>query len=145
MKYSTNIFLPNALYLVLAFLYFSTSTPLIPHMLKQVRTGHSKNSGLLDSSFIQVPRVLSFFTDGIEYHHIHHNNSKIPGYNLHKYHDEVVATSTAFDNITKLTLTYCFNNIWLMMYDEERKKYITMTEAYAIAKTKNSIKASNSL
>ena len=100
-----------------------------------------KNSGLLGSSFIQVPRLLSFFTDGIEYHHIHHINSKIPGYNLHKYHDEVVATSTAFDNITKLTLTDCFNNIWLMMYDEERKKYITMAEAYAIAKTKESHKS----
>ena len=100
-----------------------------------------KNSGLLGSSFIQVPRLLSFFTDGIEYHHIHHINSKIPGYNLHKYHDEVVATSTAFDNITKLTLTDCFNNIWLMMYDEERKKYITMAEAYAIANAKESQKS----
>ena len=100
-----------------------------------------KNSGLLGSSFIQVPRLLSFFTDGIEYHHIHHINSKIPGYNLHKYHDEVVATSTAFDNITKLSLTDCFNNIWLMMYDEERKKYITMTEAYAIANVKESQKS----
>jgi len=94
-----------------------------------------KNSGLIGSSFIQVPALLSFFTDGIEYHHIHHINSKIPGYNIQKYHEEVVATSTAFDNITKLTLTDCCNNVWLMMYDEERKKYITMDEAREMAIT----------
>ena len=112
-----------------------------PAYVETSETWTFKNSGLLGSSFIQVPRLLSFFTDGIEYHHIHHINSKIPGYNLHKYHDEVVATSTAFDNITKLTLTDCFNNIWLMMYDEERKKYITMAEAYAIANAKESQKS----
>jgi len=104
-----------------------------PAYVETIETWTFKNSGLLGSSFIQVPRGISFFTDGIEYHHIHHINSKIPGYNLQKYHEEVVAASTAFDNVTKLTLTDCYNNIWLMMYDEERKKYITMADAYEIA------------
>jgi hypothetical protein len=53
---------------------------------------------LLGSSFIQIPYLLKYFTMGIEYHHIHHTNAKIPGYNLQQYHEEVVSKSNKFDN-----------------------------------------------
>ena len=62
---------------------------------------------------------------GIEYHHIHHMNAKIPGYNLQKYHEEVVSKSNMFDNVVKLSMTDCYNNLWLVLYDEEKKRYIT--------------------
>ena len=42
---------------------------------------------------------------GIEYHHIHHMNAKIPGYNLQNFHEEVVLKSNLFDNIIKLSIT----------------------------------------
>lgn len=61
-----------------------------------------RDSGLIGSSFIQVPRMLKFFTCGIEYHHIHHLNCKIPGYNLQAYHEEAERTSNVFDNVTKM-------------------------------------------
>jgi len=88
-----------------------------------------RNSGLLGSSFIQIPRFLTYFTMGIEYHHIHHMNSKIPGYNLQKYHDEVVSKSNMFANIVKLSMADCYNNLWLVLYDDEKKRYITFAEA----------------
>jgi omega-6 fatty acid desaturase (delta-12 desaturase) len=88
-----------------------------------------KDSGLLGSSFILIPRMLKYFFHGIEYHHIHHMNAKIPGYNLQKYHEEVVSKSNIFDNIVKLTMTDCYNNLWLVLYDEDKKKYITFKEA----------------
>jgi hypothetical protein len=56
-------------------------------------------------------------------------NSKIPGYNNRKYHEEVVSTSKMFDNIVKLTMMDCFHNLWFMLYDNENKKYITIEEA----------------
>lgn len=90
-----------------------------------------RNSGLLGSSFILIPRFLKYFTMGIEYHHIHHANSKIPGYNLQKYHEEIVSTSDVFDNIIKLSMTDCYNNLWLVLYDEDKHKYATLEEVNA--------------
>jgi omega-6 fatty acid desaturase (delta-12 desaturase) len=90
---------------------------------------NTRNGGLLGSSFIQIPKYLKYFFHGIEYHHIHHINSKIPGYNLQKYHEEVVSKSSVFDNIVKLSMMDCYNNLWLVLYDETKNKYITMNEA----------------
>jgi len=97
-----------------------------------------KDSGLVGSSFIQIPYFLKYFTMGIEYHHIHHMNAKIPGYNLHKYHEEVISKSNMFDNVVKLSMTDCYNNLWLVLYDEDKKRYITFAEAdEEIIKDKN--------
>jgi omega-6 fatty acid desaturase (delta-12 desaturase) len=87
-----------------------------------------KNSGLLGSSFVQVPYLLKYFTGGIEYHHIHHINSKIPGYNLQKYHEEVISKSTFFDNIVKLYMYDCYKNLKLRLYSEKHSKYIRLDE-----------------
>jgi omega-6 fatty acid desaturase (delta-12 desaturase) len=87
-----------------------------------------RNSGLLGSSFIQIPKFLKYFTMGIEYHHIHHTNSKIPGYNLQKYHETVVSQCDLFDNIVKLSMADCYNNLWLVLYDEDKNKYTTLKE-----------------
>jgi omega-6 fatty acid desaturase (delta-12 desaturase) len=87
-----------------------------------------RNSGLLGSSFIKIPKYLKYFTMGIEYHHIHHTNAKIPGYNLKYYHNEVISKSNIFDNIVTLSMTDCYNNLWLVLYDEDKNKYVTLKE-----------------
>ena len=84
-----------------------------------------RNSGLLGSSFIQIPIYLKYFTMGIEYHHVHHTNSKIPGYNLQKYHEEGYAL---FYKVVKLTMNDCYNNLWLVLYDEDKHKYSSLKE-----------------
>jgi omega-6 fatty acid desaturase (delta-12 desaturase) len=88
-----------------------------------------RNSGLHGSSLIMIPDCLKYFFFGIEYHHIHHINAKIPGYNLQKYHDEVVQNSDMFDGIVKLSIGDCYNNLWLAMYDEDDKRFLTIEEA----------------
>ena len=100
-----------------------------PSYIVNNETYNQKDSGLIGSSFIQIPKYLKYFTGGIEYHHIHHMNSKIPNYNLEAYHNEVVSKSNMFDNIIKLYMTDCYNNLWLTLYDEDKKKYITFAEA----------------
>jgi len=87
-----------------------------------------KNSGLFGSSFIQIPYLLKYFTGGIEYHHIHHINAKIPGYNLQKYHEEVISKSNIFDNVVKLYMIDCYNNLKLRLYSEKQNKYIRLDE-----------------
>jgi len=109
-----------------------------PYMVVSNKEWSYKDSGLVGSSFIQIPYFLKYFTMGIEYHHIHHMNAKIPGYNLHKYHEEVISKSNMFDNVVKLSMTDCYNNLWLVLYDEDKKRYITFAEAdEEIIKDKN--------
>jgi acyl-lipid omega-6 desaturase (Delta-12 desaturase) len=88
-----------------------------------------KDSGINGSSFFILPSFLKYIAGGGEYHHIHHMNSKIPIYNLQKYHEEVVSKSNMFDNVVKLSMTDCYNNLWLVLYDEDKKRYITFAEA----------------
>ena len=83
-----------------------------------------RNSGLLGSSFIQIPLLLKYFFLGIEYHHIHHINAKIPGYNLQLYHEEMVRNSDLFDGVVQLSMMDCFRNLSLVLYDEKQKKYV---------------------
>jgi omega-6 fatty acid desaturase (delta-12 desaturase) len=87
-----------------------------------------QGSGLLGSSFIQIPYLLKYFFMGIEYHHIHHMNAKIPGYNIQAYHEEISSNSDMFVSINELSITECYNNLWLVLYDENKKKYITFAE-----------------
>ena len=100
-----------------------------PPYIVNNKTWNIKDSGIKGSSFIQVPYLLKYFTGGIEYHHIHHMNSKIPGYNLQAYHEEVVSNSSMFDNVVKLSMADCYKNLWLVLYDEDKNKYITFKEA----------------
>ncbi len=90
---------------------------------------NKKDSGLLGSSFIQVPNYLSFFTLAVEYHHIHHANSSIPGYNLPQLHEELKKNTNELDNIIELSMSDCYKNLWLTLYDEENNKYISFAEA----------------
>ena len=81
------------------------------------------DSGLKGSSFIVIPSYLKYFYMGFEYHHIHHINAKIPGYNLQKYHEDIVQKSQLFDNVIKINMPRFYNNLWLALYDEAPNKY----------------------
>jgi omega-6 fatty acid desaturase (delta-12 desaturase) len=113
---------------IINFLLFFNQHTFNPSYVVGNKEWRQKNSGLLGSSFIQIPKYLKYFTMGIEYHHIHHINAKIPGYNLQAYHEEVISTSNIFNNIVKLSIYDCYNNLWLVLYDEDKKKYTTLKE-----------------
>jgi len=81
---------------------------------------HTSN-GLRGSSYLIVPRFLKYFFGGIEYHHIHHLNSKIPCYNLQKCHDE---NSELFTDVKHLTFYEVLNTLEYALYDEINKKFI---------------------
>jgi omega-6 fatty acid desaturase (delta-12 desaturase) len=113
---------------MIAFTFFHNQHTFNPSYVKNSEEWKQKDSGLEGSSFIQVPWFLKYFFMGIEYHHIHHMNSKLPGYNLQKYHEEVVSKSEMFDNVHIVSMTEFYNNLWLSLYDEEGEKYIRFNE-----------------
>jgi len=83
-----------------------------------------KDSGVKGSSFIHIPLWMKYFTGGIEYHHVHHMNSKIPGYHLQQYHEEVIQTSNVFDEIYQMSMDEFIYNLWLVLYDEDKYQYV---------------------
>jgi len=106
----------------LAFMLFHNQHTFNPSYV--VKEWSQRDSGLKGSSFIRIPWFLKYFFMGIEYHHIHHMYSKLPGYNLQKFHE-------SFDiDIVELSMRECYNNLWLVLYDEENEKYITFDEFY---------------
>lgn len=61
-------------------------------------------AALEGSTFLQVPFMLRPFTNGIEYHHIHHLNTNIPSYKIGECHDNLglnLETETVKNNIEK--------------------------------------------
>jgi omega-6 fatty acid desaturase (delta-12 desaturase) len=112
--------------IILGFLLFFNQHTFNPAYVVTNENWNVRNSGLLGSSLIQIPKYLKYFTMGIEYHHIHHMNAKIPGYNLEKYHNEVISKSNILDNIVKLSMVDCYNNLWFALYDEDKNKFITI-------------------
>jgi len=124
-------------FLINFLLFFNQHTFNPPYVVGDAEWSQQK-SGLLGSSFIQIPKLLKYFTMGIEYHHIHHMSSLIPGYNLQKYHEEVISSSNIFDNIIRLSMTDCLNNLWMVLYDNDRMKYTSIAEvSEEIQKNKN--------
>jgi len=106
----------------LGFMLFHCQHTYNPGYIVTDEKWNKKDSGLKGSSFILVPRYLKYFTMGIEYHHIHHMNAKIPGYNLERYHNKNYKDD---ETITKLSIKDCYNNLWLTLYDEKTKKYVS--------------------
>jgi omega-6 fatty acid desaturase (delta-12 desaturase) len=95
-----------------------------------------KDSGLKSTALMKIPRWLKYYACGQDFHHVHHMNAKIPLYNIQAYHEEVVSKSNMFDNVVKLSMADCYNNLWLVLYDEDKKRYINFVEADEEIRTK---------
>ena len=121
----------------IAFMSFHNQHSYNPAYISNNDNWTQRDSGLRGSAFTQIPYYLKYFYMGIEYHHIHHMNSKIPGYNLQKYHEEVVSKSDIFDNVHKVSMRDFYNNLSLALYDEETNKYITFNELSITNKSKH--------
>lgn len=68
----------------------------------------------------------SIIVSGIEYHHIHHYSSVVPGYLLKKCHEE--APPGLWEGVTLLTPTDMWTSIFYTLYDEKAGKYLGFGE-----------------
>ncbi len=80
-------------------------------------------NAMLGSSFLVLPRgrvlgsVLRWFSYGVEYHHVHHLNPRIPGYRLGRCHE---AGGDLFDGCPRVTLHGGLRTLRAALYDEAR-------------------------
>jgi omega-6 fatty acid desaturase (delta-12 desaturase) len=85
------------------------------------------DAALRGSSYLRLPGVLQFFTGNIGLHHVHHLNARIPNYNLQRAHDE----TPALRDVPTLSLLDGLRAVRLKLWDEERGRLVTFTQARA--------------
>jgi len=85
-----------------------------------------KDSAIKGSSLIQVPSLLKPFTMGIEYHHIHHYSTGIPGYKMKQCYEE--APPGLWKGITILGYRDFLRSLTYTLFDEDAGKFVTFAE-----------------
>jgi omega-6 fatty acid desaturase (delta-12 desaturase) len=79
------------------------------------------------SSYYVLPRVLQWFTGNVGLHHVHHLNSRIPNYRL----QECIDDHPALAEVGRLTFRKSLGCIHLALWDEERRKLVSFSQALA--------------
>lgn len=82
----------------------------------------ARDAGMKGSSHLLVTNpVLRYFTLGIEYHHLHHQNVRVPGYKLRQCHEE--APAGLFDSVTTLDASGTWKSLGNTLYNEDSGRY----------------------
>lgn len=78
--------------------------------------------GMKGSSYLVLPQWTKFFTFGIEYHHIHHLNAKVPAYRLQECHEK---GEHLFKDVPRINgFTDIYKTLRYSIYDEVKKQFI---------------------
>jgi omega-6 fatty acid desaturase (delta-12 desaturase) len=80
-------------------------------------------AALRGSSFYKFPGILAWFTDSIEYHHIHHLNFRIPNYNLKRCYEDI----DELHKMKPLILRDALRSMFLALWDERTEKLISFS------------------
>lgn len=81
-------------------------------------------AALRGSSFLELPRVLQWFSGNIGFHHIHHLSPRIPNYNLERCH----RSDPMFAEIEPMTLFGAMKTLGLKLFDESSKKLVSFRQ-----------------
>ena len=79
-------------------------------------------ASLRGTSILLIPWWLKWFTMGIEYHHIHHLNSRVPGYNLRRCHEG--ADAKFWQSVPRLGGKDMLRSLTYTLWDEELKMFV---------------------
>lgn len=119
------------MFMIIAFWFFY-----IQHQHEHAYFDWKKNWNFLVASirgatFYKLPKMFTWLTGNIGYHHIHHLNSLIPSYNLVRCSEENPILNKYVNIVTfRDSLRLIHNKLW----DEERRKMITFKEFYQMEK-----------
>jgi acyl-lipid omega-6 desaturase (Delta-12 desaturase) len=81
-------------------------------------------AALQGSSYLQLPRILQFFTGNIGLHHVHHLSARIPNYNLRAAHD-----ACGLGSVPTLSLVDGLRAVRLKLWDPDQRRLVTFREA----------------
>ena len=87
---------------------------------------HYLDASIRGSSMLMVPPFLKWITLGIEYHHIHHARTRIPGYMLRACHES--APEGFWAAVPVLSYHDMWQSLWLEVWDDSEQRYTTFTD-----------------
>ena len=85
------------------------------------------DAALYGSSYYELPLVLRWLTANIGVHHVHHLYSRIPYYKL----PQILHDFPELTQVRRLTLLESFACVNLCLWDENRRKLVSLSEALA--------------
>lgn len=85
------------------------------------------DAALYGSSYYELPLVLRWLTANIGVHHVHHLYSRIPYYRL----PQILRDYPELTKVRRLTLMQSFACVPLCLWDENRRKLVSLSEALA--------------
>src|SRR5204862_6497863 len=77
-------------------------------------------AALQGSSYLELPRLLTWFVGNANYHHVHHLSARIPNYNLRAAHEE----QAIFAATPVVTVRSGIAALRLKLWDEERARLV---------------------
>lgn len=95
-----------------------------------------KEASLHGSSFASIPESFKFFTLGIEYHHIHHFRTRMPGYMLREVHES--APKGMWEEVVYLGPADMWRSLFLQVWDVDSRRYASFSD---ILKAEKKLKA----
>eukprot|EP00606_Chrysophyceae_sp_TOSAG23-5_P001413 GSChrysophyteH2.ASY1.ANO1.1565.1 assembled CDS len=104
------------------------------HLQHQVNIGYWKEydkedahahdcAQLAGSSMLEVPFWLKYCMFGIEYHHIHHLSTRVPGYKIQRCHEE--APRGMWRAVARISALQAVQSTFHVLYDEDTERYIS--------------------
>ncbi|WP_083554691.1 fatty acid desaturase [Novosphingobium sp. NDB2Meth1] len=86
-------------------------------------------AALEGSSYLELPRILAWFTGHIGIHHVHHLSSQIPFYRL----PEVLEQHPVLRELNRFNVVQACGTLRLALWDEQRRGMVTFREAARLA------------
>jgi omega-6 fatty acid desaturase (delta-12 desaturase) len=77
------------------------------------------------TSYLDLPRILHWFTADIGYHHIHHLSARIPNYKLRECHEEY---QHLFTDVPTLKLKDALKSFKFILWDEASGRMISIAQ-----------------
>jgi omega-6 fatty acid desaturase (delta-12 desaturase) len=87
-----------------------------------------ERAALQGSSFLDLPRVLTWVVGNANYHHVHHLSAKIPNYNLRAAHEQ----QPLFAGTPVVTIRNSAEAFRLKLWDEERGQLVRLPRKQAL-------------
>merc|ERR550537_1881634 len=98
-----------------------------PGYVREADDWNYLDASIEGSSLLHIPEYLKWVTLGIEYHHIHHARTRIPGYILRTCHER--APAGLWDAVTVLSYRDMWRSLWLEVWDEKGETFTTFADA----------------
>jgi omega-6 fatty acid desaturase (delta-12 desaturase) len=110
--------------LLVGFLFFHVQHVFDPGYMAPGETYTAQEHAWFGSTRLSIPSWLMWMTLGIEYHHIHHWSTRVPGYRMEACHRELEAHTGLLDGVCQPSWTEVASALWYTAWDHDQGRFV---------------------